>query len=462
MSQFIDLKEIIYVPTLRCNYSCWHCGQDQNYYKKELAAMDFYNRLVESKDYISGIDLNITGGEPFIKEDIVDFLCSVANDDELNIHISITTNGFFAEKVKEVISKIKQKNHNKISFAVSIDGTEETHNAIRGNINAYQNALETVRIIADSGIWVGVNTVLQKSNLQEIVELKKAISEASKGRAIHSCIPMIMGISNEDDFMFDDVDIKKMLPYVTTERDKKYLLSKGRLNIHGCHAGEKNICVDPALGVYTCLTGFSYFEGEREKYLVGNLQEDSLELVLKKMKIQGKNYAVLSCKGCNNPCEVIREEKYFNFSYTMDYREAEVGFDEYSIEGIMFDYNWYERDIFDNGEYLVWMNALKGNLASLYLKNNIFSKKFKIWIVNSMPYEKYRENMKCLIQINSKVTELECQEGDNVIEYELDGSEKDYIKISILCNHQWIPRESVEGASDSRTLGIALKRIEWQ
>lgn len=461
MNGFIDLKEIIYVPTLKCNYTCVHCGQDQSYQEKEVPAMELYKKLKECPDIVKGINLNITGGEPFVKKDIIDLILCIVNDPDLEIRVSITTNGYYTEKIQQLIDGIKKENKSKLSFAVSIDGPENTHNMIRGNTKAYKRAIETIKVILNAGIWTGVNTVLQRDNIEKVDELKRDLLRVGKGGIVHSCIPLIASISNYEDFVFNETEIKTILKYITTKRDKKYLLSKGKLNIDECHAGEKNICIGPALEVYTCLTGFSYIAEKREDYWLGDLKEEKLDTLMNRIAMTERVFAVKQCKGCNNPCEVIREEQFFDLAYDMEEKEVALGFGFYNIDGVMFDYHWHEKDEFENGDYLVWMDTSKGRKASFFFKPSVGHQKIRLWILNSMPYSYYHRNMECLIQVGSTIKEVECQDGYNLIEFEIQDWQRNYIRADILCRDSWVPSDVFADSNDARALGIALKKIEW-
>ena len=69
--------------------------------------------------------------------------------------------------------------------------------------------------------------------------------------------------------------------------------------------------------------------------------------------------------------------------------------------------------------------------------------------------------MECLIQVGSTIKEVECQEGYNLIEFEIQDCQLNYIRADILCRDSWVPSNAFADSNDARALGIALKKIEW-
>ena len=94
------IKEIVYLPTMRCNYSCKHCDQGRYNTKNEELSCKHIANIVKKSIVSKSLNvINIAGGEPFVKDDLEEFVLEIVNDATLNIHIFITTNGYFSEKV---------------------------------------------------------------------------------------------------------------------------------------------------------------------------------------------------------------------------------------------------------------------------------------------------------------------------------------------------------------------------
>ena len=85
--------------------------------------------------------IHFSGGEPLIHNDFLK-ICSYCGQKKLNW--TITTNGFYLSDYAKEIVKYGCRCVN-----VSIDGTEEIHNLIRGSGNSYQKAIDGIIKIAE-------------------------------------------------------------------------------------------------------------------------------------------------------------------------------------------------------------------------------------------------------------------------------------------------------------------------
>lgn len=70
-----ELDRLIYVPTLRCNCACKHCGQSRYFPEEECDPALISQRLLESDSFSS--QFSITGGEPFLKNGIAGSLAKI-------------------------------------------------------------------------------------------------------------------------------------------------------------------------------------------------------------------------------------------------------------------------------------------------------------------------------------------------------------------------------------------------
>lgn len=358
------LNEIIYIPTLKCNYNCIHCGQNRLFEETEESASFILNHVQSCNLLNKGGGVIVTGGEPFLKEDIEDFILGITNNQKI-FNINITTNGFFYDRIEKLFEKIKYKE--KFNVAISVDGLESAHNQIRGNKEAFGRAMKTIELLIKYDIPGHVNTVMQESNIVELIELKEKIREVGKGKIQHAFIPLISQISKTKDFVFSKDQLKSIWPYITETKDKKNLLSKGNFKIENCHAGINNLLISPQGKLYTCLTGYSYFESaEKEKYYIGDLHENTLDNILQENRnIKVWEEAAVKCIGCNNPCEIIREEKYFNLNCELSREEIER---LYKMElephsNMVYDKNWYGTE----GEGELSFRWMKGNTSCIYI-----------------------------------------------------------------------------------------------
>ena len=290
---------ILYFPTDACNYKCKHCYLENVPEKNE---MDFeeVQKIFSNSKLLKNARIGISGGEPFMKKDIVEILSMISN---LGYKLEMTTNGAFPEKVRELLEK---SNPDKIDIAISIDGLKNSNDMIRA-AGGFDKAIKTLKIIKEIGInKLQVNVVIQKLNIDYLDEIKDYFSSLDVDVAF---IPLQS--TNNMKIPYNDGEIEKIVHYMRYRVDIKYLLSKGKFKITNCHSGQTTCFIDPTGKVFTCMTGQRYFF-PRKNYFMGDLRKFNYKFddlwISNQADVSRKD--VKKCEGCYNSCEVQREKSY--------------------------------------------------------------------------------------------------------------------------------------------------------
>ena len=442
-----EIKEIIYLPTLRCNLTCQHCIV-KHFYKEteEMTCKEVLAKIKESK-LISKCHVSICGGEVFLKRDLEDLILGLVNDEEREWFVDITTNGYFCDRIRSVAEKVEHPE--RLRFSISIDGIEETHNKIRGNKNAYANVIKSLEIVSSFGIHAEVNTVMQPDNFNELSAMKEKFS--SMGDMVsYTPIPMVIFSNREDTFAFKDGEIRNIYPYIRSNVDMKGIASKGRFRLKDCHASTNNIVIDPVGKVYPCAyRGQLMMDSEdRDLALIGNLREQSIdEIFLGERKKKVYDEIVRKCPGCNHNCDLYREAEFFGLKYNISEKEAKYMLENVDTIDSFYDFNW-EPIEYDDGVPFRWMNT---SSAKIYFRNT--GNLLKIC------YKSMCEGMLVRICVNDEEITFTSKAGMNEEAVELKRSSRDILTCAIEVSDTWVPAEHV-GGHDYRTLGIALYSFE--
>lgn len=150
-----------------CNLRCTHCYQEN--YTDHMKPTLFNKVLEEYTEFVEGkydqVQINLTGGEPLIHPMFFDFAKEVKAK---GYRLGILTNGTLIDQ--DLAYRIKQL---KPAFVqISLDGTEKTHDQIRG-VGNFNKALHGIDCLKAEGIRVLVSFTAQQSNYRDFLHLVK-------------------------------------------------------------------------------------------------------------------------------------------------------------------------------------------------------------------------------------------------------------------------------------------------
>ncbi len=142
-------QSISFTITNSCNLRCQMCGQwsEEGYVrnqpqrlKDEMSLPDWKRLVDELADH--GIpSLLLRGGEPFMFPGIIELLEHIHAK---GMQTSIDTNGTRLAKYAEAITRIGD-----IHLTISLDGTEDIHDQVRGVKGTYAAVREGVRVLKE-------------------------------------------------------------------------------------------------------------------------------------------------------------------------------------------------------------------------------------------------------------------------------------------------------------------------
>jgi len=148
-----------------CNSRCNTC----KIWKKQAKnlTVDEYRQIFKNIGH-SPYWITFSGGEPFLRSDIVEIVSEIYKVSKPRI-INIPTNGLLVKTIvdkTEAIAKACPKAQ--ITINVSIDGIEEQHDAIRNVPGNYKKAISTfhgLKALKLSNLNVGIHTVISRFNV---------------------------------------------------------------------------------------------------------------------------------------------------------------------------------------------------------------------------------------------------------------------------------------------------------
>jgi len=153
--------DAIIAVTYRCDARCEMCNIWQLKPQEFLSVDDF------AKIPPTLRDINISGGEAFMRKDIVDIV-RVIHQRCPHARIVISTNGFRTEAILAAMEMLRKDVPN-VGIGVSLDGMGETHDRIRGIEGAFERATATLRGLKERGFAnVRIGFTAMNENVSEM------------------------------------------------------------------------------------------------------------------------------------------------------------------------------------------------------------------------------------------------------------------------------------------------------
>lgn len=154
--------------TDRCNLRCQYCmpahGIDIVDRKELLTFKEMY-RITRVLSELGVNKVRLTGGEPFVRKDFVNFLEMLSFNDKLD-EINITTNGALISKY---ISKLEELKIGTINL--SIDSLSKENFAKITRRNVFDEVYKTLEALEKSTLKLKLNVVVQSGvNTHEIID----------------------------------------------------------------------------------------------------------------------------------------------------------------------------------------------------------------------------------------------------------------------------------------------------
>lgn len=175
--------------TRRCIARCVMC----NIWRKppagpELDATDWL-RLLGSPALRELKELDVTGGEPFLRADLVDLLRGVASLKASSLRslrsVALTTNGFLTQKVLRDTSAVLEPLERaglSLVFACGMDAVGEVHDRIRNTPGGWEKLHATLGGLKElrhrhPGLVLGVKTTVTRYNVGELERVSRYAEE---------------------------------------------------------------------------------------------------------------------------------------------------------------------------------------------------------------------------------------------------------------------------------------------
>lgn len=208
--------------THRCIAKCIMC----NIWKippsvKDLAVEEWL-RFLSSPVFGDLRELDITGGEPFLREDLVELVEGVLR---LNLKklrsIAVTTNALLGNRVVEGVAEILRSLRDRpidLVIVCAMDAAGEVHDRVRNFKGAWRRLDETIQGLTDlrkayPGLILGLKTTVLPMNVEELQGVVRYADDRGLFTIISPCIiteGRYLNLDRSEELAFQANGIEKM------------------------------------------------------------------------------------------------------------------------------------------------------------------------------------------------------------------------------------------------------------
>lgn len=299
MSQMAKLPtDVSIITTYRCQMRCKMCDiwQNPTDARKEItpAELEMLPRFKFA---------NITGGEPFLRQDIEDIVGVMMSKSD---RVVISTSGWHKDRIIQLAKKYPT-----IGIRVSIEGLSQSNDDLRGRPGGFDRGLSLLLELKRIGLTdIGFGQTVSNKNSHDLLplyELSKNLGMEFATASFHNSYYFHKGdnfVTNKDEVVgnFEKL-IERLLQEKSPKSWYRAFFNLGLINyIQGgkrmlpCEAGSVNFFIDPYGEVYPC-------NGLEERYWkksMGNIRDGrSFEEIWNSPEAQEVRTCVKSCpKNC--------------------------------------------------------------------------------------------------------------------------------------------------------------------
>ncbi|MBQ0080983.1 MAG: radical SAM protein [Alistipes sp.] len=285
------------IVTYRCPMRCKMCNIWNNPTKIEE---EFKPELLEKLPKMRSV--NITGGEPFIREDIEEIVKILQKKTD---RIVFSTSGYFSQRIIALAKKYPQ-----LGFRISIEGLSCKNDELRGRQGGFDKGLSTLLELRRLGVKdIGFGITVSNNNSKDMLdlyELSRNLKMQFATAAFHNSFYFHKYdnvITNLDEVCsnFDEL-CQRLMKENSPKSWFRAFFNLGLINyVQGgrrllpCEAGSENFFVDPFGNVLPCngMEDGCWFDS------MGNLHEQTFEEIWNGEKAQEVRQKVAHCpKSC--------------------------------------------------------------------------------------------------------------------------------------------------------------------
>jgi MoaA/NifB/PqqE/SkfB family radical SAM enzyme len=179
---------ILFINSI-CNLTCEHCFYWRNLNRRDDLTYSELTKLSFELGHFE--NLNLSGGEPFIRPEFGDICLLFTENNEVK-RIYVPTNGYFTDRTEKQLQRVFQsKSLQSLVCEISLDGMPSYHDRFRGNPRSFAKAMETYDMLADlrkqePRLRIHANSVAMQENMEDLWQLTEFLHDRCPAMEHHN------------------------------------------------------------------------------------------------------------------------------------------------------------------------------------------------------------------------------------------------------------------------------------
>ena len=232
--------------TDRCNLRCFYCMPEKGIQFVSRSELMTYEEMIRVVSLFATMGINkvrITGGEPFVRKGMLDFMAELSHIPGIT-DLHLTTNGTFSAGV---VSKLKEYGVNSVNLSIDSLNKDRFYEITRRNV--FDDVMKTFNALLSHEIPTKLNMVVMAGkNVEDISEMIELTQDRNISVRFLEEMPF-NGVGKRQDVEFWDATmilnyIKSIYPQIEKLKDPP-------------HSTAKNYKVDGYRGSFGIIASYS-------------------------------------------------------------------------------------------------------------------------------------------------------------------------------------------------------------
>ena len=293
-------KALLYVEH-KCNLKCKHCYESEDTHPTtSRLSLEQYKDIFKQLREMGVLYLNITGGEVFLRRDILDL---VAEARRQRFWVKLLTSGYHLNEARA--KRIKELKLGQVEISL-YSPKEEVHDAFTQIPGSYKRTTNGIKLLVAQGVRTVVKTNIMTFNVDDLEDLKGWTESVGAEFMMSTAVePRMNGDDSPTQFVVSPEEIAEKVianSYLTPDQIGEHLYEEkctGERNFYGglndsvCGAADTTLAIDAQGNVFPCVS-FTLSAGN---ILETPLRKIWLESPLMN-KVRGVTYGQFAENGC--------------------------------------------------------------------------------------------------------------------------------------------------------------------